>query len=497
MEEHEQTKPQVAEMKPPRQPSPDAQRKARQLLWVAVILGAGVAGFCYSLYFLGPSSSVEQRPGQAGAALQDRQQLPVAEDKPAVSVSPLPDPASPPPATTEALVEELNQVTGSLVQSFPNSPDALEVMGRAQLWRGNTDEAVKSWEKCLTLKPGYAYAYRGLGSVAAKKGDYEKAVTMFRRALLFAPTSPEIQTELADALTNLGKLEEAITMLEENVKTDLRPWRGFVLLGMAYLQRKDYQKAKESYEKAIAAHPKHANAHFGLATVYARLGLKEKSREYMEKFKELRAGEREIRTLKRNQYDDQSAIRGEVAGTYTDAGRVYLAYGRLQEAERLWRRAATLHPTDVNCRQALASLYLRQGKIPQTIGMLEQLAEIEPENVGYPLEIGRLHAQSNQLEAAEKAFRSACERAPKDPAGYVAIAQLYLNTPAELQKALTAAQTAVELEASAANYVLLSAVRERMGDIEDAVEAMQQAVDLERNNLQYRQMYELLKEKMK
>jgi tetratricopeptide (TPR) repeat protein len=477
--------------------SSGAGRAGGWLLLSGVAVVALVVGFGYSLYLSSSPRPAAERPQQPEGDGQPEKPLPVPEIAPAGSASALPDPAAPAPATPEALFGELNQVTDRLLESFPDDPDALEVVARAEQWLGRSDRAIELWEQCLQRDPRYAYAYLGMGSVAAKRGETERAVSLFRKALLFAPASSQAQVDLASALLDLGEIEEAVALLEEHVKTAPNPVAGFVLLGMAHLQRKEYQKAKEYYEKAIALHPKHANAHYGLAQACAHLGLKAESQEYMKRFQELRASEREIRTLERNQFDDLGTMCEDVAGLYVDAGRVYLAYKRLPEVEGLWRRAATLDPADVDCRQALAWLYRQTGRIPQTIEMFQRLTEIEPENLTFPLEIARLYVLSNRFEAAEKTLQGVCQRAPEDPAGYAALAQLYLDTGRKLTEALSLAQKAVQLAPKVAGHcVRLGAICERNQDWKGAVAAMTQAVDLEPENLQYRQMFELLKEKI-
>jgi tetratricopeptide (TPR) repeat protein len=401
------------------------------------------------------------------------------------------------PATVDALVAEAKRVTQVLVVGFPNDPGVHDMVARVHNQIGESTEAVQAWEKSLALNPDYSYAHRGLATVAAQKGDNEKAASLLRRSLVLDPNSFEAQTQLAQVLIDLNRMEEAIKLLESNVAADPRPYRGRVLMGMAYMQLGEYQKAKECYEAAIEAHPKHANAHFGLASAYARLGEQDLHQEYLAKFQELRDGEREIASDQRLQYDDLDTMCAGVAQIYADAAKICVTQGRPQEGEILCRRAAVLDPENVDCRQALAWMYQVTGRQADAIGMLEKLAQMNPQQITYRLEIARLHSAMGRLPAARQTLKRACEEAPENPIGYVALADFLLSHGQDLTEAAELAQTATQLDPSAANYVLLGTIYERDGQIPQAIEAMGQAVTADPNNLQYQQMYELLKEKQK
>lgn len=396
------------------------------------------------------------------------------------------------PGDVEQLVAEARQVAQRVVQAFPNRADSHEVAARLYFLLGETEQAAASWERCLKLDSNYAYAYHGLGSVAANRGELEEAVAWYRRALLANPSLPDTQVELARILIDLNKLQEAIDVLEKNVAADPRPYRGRVLLGMAYMQLEDYQKAKENYEAAVAAHPKHANAHFGLATVCARLGQEELSRTYMEKFRELRAEEHEIGARERTSFDDLKAMSIEAARIYTDAARICRALGDLADMERLCRRAAAMDAGNVDCLQALAWFHLHRGEIDRTIEQLERLAVLDPTNIDYPAEIARLYAATNRPDQADRRLRQACQADPKNPAAFAVLARFLLQQPAKTDEAVRAAATAVELSPTAPYYALLGAAQQKKGNLAEARKALAEAVRLAPDDLQYKQMYELL-----
>jgi tetratricopeptide (TPR) repeat protein len=104
------------------------------------------------------------------------------------------------------LIEEATRVMNILAERFPNVPDAHEARARVQLLIGQTEEARKSWDRCLELNPDYGYAYHGLGLIAMKHSQYKEAVRLFQKALETIPNYRDSVRELSDAFLRMGRL---------------------------------------------------------------------------------------------------------------------------------------------------------------------------------------------------------------------------------------------------------------------------------------------------
>ncbi len=366
-------------------------------------------------------------------------------DKP-TAPEPLPvTPDLPPPATAEELVGEVTAAIDDFVQSRPDDPDALEIQARVHYYLGDSPAAVACWNRCLELQPGYAYAHHGLGLVAAKKADYEEAVARHRKAWELAPGIADIAVALADALMKQNEPDEAVEVLTRHLEVGSPSASAWLVLGEAYLHVEQFQKAHDAYRKALAIQAELPRAQFGLATSLARLGRREAARRAMERHKELAAQKVEFRTNLRSRFDDLAAMRVDLAGNLTNAGRVCLARGDLVQAERLCRRAATLDPKNPECRMMLASLYQQGRRGDEAVRMCRQLVEIEPENAAYRLNLGMLYGSLGRFEEAEEALRQAIRLAPQAPQARAALARLYLRSQRKLDEATRLAEKAVEL----------------------------------------------------
>jgi len=405
-------------------------------------------------------------------------------------------PDLPRPETAEALIEEAERTVDRLLRSFPDDPDALEVKARILFYVGSYSEAVESWERCLACDSRYAYAYHGLGLVAAKKADYEEAAAQQRRALALAPGFSDAAVELADALVKLDRPEEAIEVLEKHLAVSSRSLPARVALGQAYLQARDYGNARDAYRTALEMHGELPRAQFGLATALTRLGRRDESRRAMERYRELEARKIERRRDLRSRFDDLEAMCADFAVRFTYAGRVCLAHGDLAQTEQLWRRAATLDPAGVPCRVQLASLYEQTDRPEAALGVCRELAEIEPASPAHRLHLGLASARLRRFDQAEAAFREVIRLAPQSPEGHAALAGLYLSTGRRLDDAARLAQTALDLQPNAPNYALWSQVCAARGARAEAISAIERAIELDSANAQYREMLELLQEEV-
>ena len=127
--------------------------------------------------------------------------------------------------------------------------------------------------------------------------------------------------------------------------------------------------------------------------------------------------------------------------------------------------------------------------------VLLPLKSLRATDVSLWLRLGQLHARLEEFEQAEQALRQVTSLAPQRALGYAALAQLYLPWKGRAAEASTAAGEAVRREPTAANFALLSAVRDRCGDTRGALEAIEKALQLEPGNGDYQQRYLALRRK--
>jgi tetratricopeptide (TPR) repeat protein len=394
-----------------------------------------------------------------------------------------------------ALKQEELELGERILSEFPDTELSLLLIGNVYRKHGKSTEAQEYWKKALELNPERPDAYNGMGWIAFEKGEYEKAISFWRKALEIDPNMPVVHNSIAQTLIILGRYSEVIKEAEEELKISPRSGLSNFLLGQGHLKQKDYDKAKQYYEKAIEIQPDYMNAYYGLFTACSRLKLQEEAERHLATFKKLKAKERHILMDRNKAFDDIITIRKMMAETYSDAEKIYHQKGNIQEAEKLLRRAAALDPNSTKYLMKLGALFQNSRRLPDALKIYEKVAEIEPDNMISHINIGVISMQLKRFDNAEKVFKKVIKLAPKFSGGYRELAQLYLRQATKFPEALDLAKTAVELEETAANYFILSWAYDKNGDTANACSALKRATELDPTNLKYRQMYELIQKR--
>lgn len=402
------------------------------------------------------------------------------------------EPDSPLPATPQGVIDELRPVIEHLVASFPEHLDAREMKARFLDWLGESDRAAEVWNACLQRDPDYVHALVGLASLAARQAEYGRAIELGRRAVRAAPAAFLARAVLAEALINDGRPAEAVPLLEEFVKSDPRS-QGFYLLGQAYYQLGQFEKAAQNYQAAIARYPNYAEAYHGLSQACTRLGQSEKARAALEKFRSFTAPQQAARRIRGMITSDLQTVLREAAILLSDTGRIYLVQKRPAEAERLWRRAAAYDPTNLACRQSLAFLCRQGGRKREAIAWLEKAAALDATNPSYWVEIGNLWTELWDHPAAERAFRKAIAMAPETGLGQAALASALLQTGRDLSEALVQARAAVKYAPTGPHYAVLAAACRRNGDLAGALAAAEEAAKLAPQDPAIRELLQALR----
>ncbi len=189
------------------------------------------------------------------------------------------------------------ELIGPLTTDYPNAATYRNNLGSAWNAKGNYDKAIEYYEKALEsdLKnygedhPNVATYRNNLGATWKAKGDYDKAIEYYEMALKsdlknFGENHPKVATRwnnLGEAWRAKGEYDKAIEYYEKALKSDLRNFgekhpnvaAHRNNLGVAWNAKGEHDKAIEYLEKALKSDLKtFGEKHSNVATYRNNLG---------------------------------------------------------------------------------------------------------------------------------------------------------------------------------------------------------------------------------
>lgn len=186
----------------------------------------------------------------------------------------------------------------------------------------------------LRTNPENAKGHNQQGIIYGKKGDYEKAIKEFEKAI-------SLDDYLAEAYHNLGNAydEQARAILQASREST----------SSAQLEKEVselFTKAIPFYEKALSLNPNHWLSYQQLANIYYDLGEYQKTVAYILKILPINPNPKFL----------------------TNLGYVYLQMGDKEKAEQAYSEALRLNPQDQVAAKALQELNnpIPAGSQPQT-----------------------------------------------------------------------------------------------------------------------------------
>jgi tetratricopeptide (TPR) repeat protein len=139
--------------------------------------------------------------------------------------------------------------------------------------------SVHAFAQVARLRPDYADAYTNQAIVELQWQRYADAGPHLQQALKLAPNNPRALYYRALLERNEGNLDGAIADLQLVAAAFPRSRDAHRELGFSFYQQHKYQLARAEYETVQSIDPDDLAAHYILAIVYRRLGLKDKAAE--------------------------------------------------------------------------------------------------------------------------------------------------------------------------------------------------------------------------
>ena len=296
-----------------------------------------------------------------------------------------------------ALKIQTNDVPGAekllaeVLAKSPRDNDALILRGDIELSEKDPKSAIADLRAVLRDQPNSIGVLRTLARAHLANGEPEIAEETMRRALDDAPKDAGVRLDLAQLLAQLGKTAQAKPILDDLIKEQPNNLQALDSLFRICVVMKNVEAAKAAAEAIVAIQPN-----------------------------------------------------GPVGYLYE--GILAEQTNHLDEALRLYGRAADLQPDALEPLQAQIRLYVTSKRIPDALKRLDQVTAQSPTIALAPNLKGDVLLGQKNLDGAQAAFKTAIERNPKWFVPYrgLAAAQLAANDTGAALATLRTADSKVD-----------------------------------------------------
>jgi len=234
--------------------------------------------------------------------------------------------------------------------------DLVRTIFKAYIEPGKNQAAVFLLEEILRTRPDLAGLNYLLGVAHGELEDTARAMTAFAAVPPESRFYRDAVVQQAFHFSDTGRVDAAITLLEEALVHDPDNPDFLVYLASMYEEQEAYDRALDMLTRAVETDPGNARAYFRLGVVYDKMDRKDDSIAAMQKVIALEP--------------DHANALNYLGYTYADLGI------KLAEAEALIRKALDLKPDDGYITDSLGWVYFKQERYAEALTLLLEAAEL-------------------------------------------------------------------------------------------------------------------------
>ena len=278
------------------------------------------------------------------------------------------------------------------------------------------EEAQEAYEKALVCDGESEYIKQKLAILLIKMGRKEQAARALEQLISRNPQDTENRVLLAKVYSSLGRNDEALAIYHELLEIQ-EDHDTLLMLGTLYSQNREYEKAQEMLNRLISLEGDSYLAHYSLARLYRELQFFDKAAASYEKALELNWFERlayEVAEFyeDRQEYDKAIAVYRRIIGegesvdmAKTRLVNLYLNLGENDKALEILRDLRSTLPESHKVDITISRILLSQEKYDETIMILEDVLQTNPELTTVRYLLGMAYYRNNDNQKAEEQLK--------------------------------------------------------------------------------------------
>ena len=313
---------------------------------------------------------------------------------------------------------------------------------------GEFEQAISEYRKAIALNPNSPIIYNRLGVAHSELKQYDTALDAYRKALALSPMTAEPHYNIGLVHLKQGDLLHALEAFKRAIAIDTEWGDAYTGLGEVYLKQGDFGQAVRAYKKATRLNPNgNPNAVLGLGKVYARQERWDDATTAVEKAIEIQV--------------DNTEAHYQLARIYIKRGEKKKAasamafFKVLRQTDPLLKEAESWvkrHPNDARGYNNLGIVYLARRRPENAIASYKHAISLVPNLATAHYNLGHAYHKQGKMNLAIAAYKQALTIDTTLAIAHNNIAVCYIESRRDLDQALSHARTAVRLAPTESNY---------------------------------------------
>lgn len=226
--------------------------------------------------------------------------------------------------------------------------------------------------------------------IASETGKLEMASQLYDKVLEKQPNFMIGYEYAAYNYYKMGKMKEAIKLLEKAISLNLTNNSLLARLGLYYQEVGKFEESKQILERVIQQNKNYAEAYNYLGVTYYK---KDQLMNAIDSFKQ-------ALTLDK-----------DYAMAMNNLGNCYLALKKYELAEEEYKKAISVDDHLASAHNGLAVAYYRQGLVREALLSWEKSLELDPQQTDTLYNLGRIYLRLGYKQKALRSFESFVQRA--------------------------------------------------------------------------------------
>ena len=275
--------------------------------------------------------------------------------------------------------DNAEKLAASITKKYPSHEYAWKILAAVQEQTGRVDEAIKANKKALIIAPSDPEIHLCLGNNYNQLGNFEDSELSYKKAILLKPNYMQAYFNLGSILKKRQRFDEAVSIYEKLIELNPHFAQAYNGLSLTLKELGQLEKAILNFKKAIAIKPDYSQAFFNLGVALRDSGQKE---EAIENFRQA------------------VLLKPDYPRAYNVLGVTLVELGRHEEALENFKISFTLDPSYVEAYNNMGNTFKELGRFEESINSYKKAIEIKSDYAEGYNNLGRALMLNTNFEKA-------------------------------------------------------------------------------------------------